>query len=87
MARMAIRDKTNSAALGGIAAPAVTNTGDSSRPFSVNGNTFANQAAALQRSCDIQQNACSDAANRGQTGFTVNDCQAQQQACLAAAGQ
>ncbi|GAP87220.1 hypothetical protein SAMD00023353_2300380 [Rosellinia necatrix] len=80
-------DNSQNSALGGIAAPAVTNSGDSSRPFSVNGNTFANEAAAIQRSCDIQQNACSDAANSGKTGFSVNDCQAQQQQCLSAAGQ
>ncbi|KAI3340908.1 hypothetical protein F4824DRAFT_496510 [Ustulina deusta] len=77
----------NSGALGGITAPSVTNSGDSSRPFSVNGNTFVNQGAAIQRSCDIQQNACSDAANSGKAGFTVSDCQAQQQQCLASAGQ
>ncbi|KAI2466769.1 hypothetical protein F4781DRAFT_339249 [Annulohypoxylon bovei var. microspora] len=69
--------------LGG-AAPAVTKSGDASRPFAVNGNTFVNQAAATQRSCDIQNNACSDAANAG-ASFKLSDCQAQQQACIAAA--
>ncbi|KAI0487309.1 hypothetical protein F4859DRAFT_250410 [Xylaria cf. heliscus] len=77
----------NSGALGGITAPAITNSGDSSRPFSVNGNTFVNQGAAIQRSCDIQNNACSDAANAGKAGFTVNDCQKQQQQCISSAGQ
>ncbi|KAI0972103.1 hypothetical protein F4678DRAFT_68676 [Xylaria arbuscula] len=76
----------NSDALGGIAAPAVTNSGDTSRPFAVNGNTFVNQGAAIQRSCDIQQNACSNAANSG-ASFTVTDCQTQQQQCNASAGQ
>lgn len=68
--------------LGG-AAPAITNSGDASRPFAVNGNTFVDQAAAKQRSCDIQNNACSDASNAG-ASFKLSDCQAQQQACLAA---
>ena len=73
---------STSGALGGITAPSVTNTGDSSRPFSVNGNTFANQAAAQQRACAIQNNACSDAVNNGQaSGFTVGDCAAQETAC------
>ncbi|KAH8160356.1 hypothetical protein CIB48_g7896 [Xylaria polymorpha] len=76
-----------SGALGGITAPAITNSGDSSRPFSVNGNTFVNQGAAIQRSCDIQNNACSNAANAGKAGFSVNDCQKQQQQCLSSAGQ
>jgi transcription initiation factor TFIID subunit 15 len=68
--------------LGGITPPAVSNTGDSFRPFSVNGATFANQAAAQQRACAIQNNACSDAVNNGSaTGFTVADCGAQEKAC------
>ncbi|KAI1181134.1 hypothetical protein F4777DRAFT_573206 [Nemania sp. FL0916] len=75
-----------SGAVGGIAAPAVTKSGDSSRPFSVNGNTFVNQAAAIQRSCDIQQNSCTDAANAGGAAFAVADCQAQHQTCLSSAG-
>ncbi|KAF4626527.1 hypothetical protein G7Y89_g11632 [Cudoniella acicularis] len=54
---------STSAAIGGIAAPPVTNSGDATRPFEVNGNTFVNEAAALQRSCDIQFNACADAVN------------------------
>ncbi|KAI0542727.1 hypothetical protein GGR58DRAFT_168544 [Xylaria digitata] len=80
-------DSQSSGALGGITAPAVTNSGDASRPFAVNGNTFVNQGAAIQRSCDIQNNACSDAVNSGQKGFTLSDCNAQQQKCIASAGQ
>lgn len=67
-------------ALGGDA-PEITNTNDPNRPFSVDGNTFTSEDAAKQRSCDIQNNACSDAANSG-AGHTLADCQAQQQACL-----
>ncbi|KAI0835393.1 hypothetical protein F5Y06DRAFT_299538 [Hypoxylon sp. FL0890] len=69
--------------LGG-AAPSVTNSGDASRPFAVNGNTFVDESTAKQRACDIQNNNCSDAANAG-ASFTLADCQAQQKACLAAA--
>lgn len=73
---------SSSSAIGGIAAPAVTNSGDSTRPFLVNGNTFVNEAAAVQRSCDIQFNACANAVN-GQTlsGVTLADCSTQQTAC------
>lgn len=75
------------AALGGIAAPAVTSSGDTSRPFSVNGNTFVDQSDAIQRACSIQDNACSDAVNSGKiAGSTVADCSAQETACNAAGG-
>lgn len=56
----------------------------SERPFSVNGATFLNINAAIQRSCAVQQNACANAANSGQVDASVSDCQAQEQACLAA---
>lgn len=75
---------SSTSALGGIPAPPVTNSGDSSRPFSVNGNTFVNEGAALQRSCDIQFNACANAFNGGTAkGFDIGDCQTQQEACVA----
>lgn len=54
------------------------------RPFSVNGNTFVNAAAALQRSCDIQHNACANAANSGKLAGGVGQCETQQEACAAA---
>lgn len=73
-------DSAEMVALGGDA-PEITNTNDPNRPFSVDGNTFTSEDAAKQRSCDIQNNACSDAANSG-AGHTLADCQAQQQACL-----
>jgi hypothetical protein len=50
----------------------------------VNGNTFVNAAAALQRSCSIQNNACSDAANAGTIAATVAECGTQETACNAA---
>lgn len=74
------------AALGNLggAAPPVTNSGNPDRPFEVNGNTFVNQAAAIQRSCDIQNNACFNAfnANSKGAGFTEADCTAQQREFL-----
>ncbi|TGO25319.1 hypothetical protein BPAE_0082g00020 [Botrytis paeoniae] len=79
-----IAKSSSTSALGGIAAPPITNSGDSARPFSVNGNTFVNEAAALQRSCDIQFNACANAFNGGTaSGFDIGDCQTQENSCLA----
>ncbi|KAJ9354841.1 hypothetical protein DTO027B9_4557 [Paecilomyces variotii] len=73
-----------SGSLGG-APPTIQNSGNPSRPFSVNGNTFVNSAAAVQRACDIQFNQCADAANAGKLGGkTVNDCQIQKNGCKAA---
>jgi hypothetical protein len=58
-----------------------------SQPFEVNGNTFVNKSAAVQRSCDIQFNACANAFNGGKaTGFNLSDCQNQQNACITAGG-
>jgi len=73
-------------ALAGAAAPAVTQTGNADRPFAVNGATFANEAAAKQRACAIQNNACADAVNSGKAaGVTVQQCNEQEQACRGAA--
>ncbi|OIW25548.1 hypothetical protein CONLIGDRAFT_602066 [Coniochaeta ligniaria NRRL 30616] len=68
--------------LGGPAPPVESSTG--SRPFSVNGNTFVNIGAAIQRSCDIQHNACANAANSGALAGGVGQCETQQSACVAA---
>ncbi|GKT93414.1 hypothetical protein Ct61P_11264 [Colletotrichum tofieldiae] len=54
-------------------------------PFEVNGSTFLNAGAALQRSCAVQHNACADAANSGAEDISVADCGAQEDECLAAA--
>lgn len=73
---------SSSAAIGGIEAPAIVSTGDATRPFSVNGNTFVNKSAAIQRSCDVQFNACANAVNGGKlTGVTLADCSAQETTC------
>lgn len=72
-------------ALGGIAAPAVEDSGDKTRPFKVNGNTFVNKSAAVQRACDVQNNACSNAVNSKKlAGVTVTDCGAQVAVCVKA---
>jgi transcription initiation factor TFIID subunit 15 len=73
-----------SGAVGGIAAPAVAASGNKDRPFEVNGNTFVNEAAAKQRACDIQNNACMNAFNSGNKAVTASACTAQQTACNAA---
>ncbi|KAJ3381066.1 hypothetical protein HDU92_005596 [Lobulomyces angularis] len=72
------------AALGGIEAiPVVENKG-ADRPFSVKEFTFNNKEAAFQRSCDIQKNQCANEANSNRNaGFSVGDCEAQQQKCSA----
>ncbi|PKK34555.1 hypothetical protein CI102_15390, partial [Trichoderma harzianum] len=71
-----------SVALGGIAAPPVTQSGNQDRPFDVQGNTFTTKAAAIQRACDIQNNQCADAVNSQQlSGVTVGDCQTQVATC------
>ncbi|KAK0187979.1 hypothetical protein F5146DRAFT_1113137 [Armillaria mellea] len=75
--------QTFTGALGGTAAPAVTAGG---RGFVVEGSDdFLNVGAALTRSCDIQHNACANAANSGSAGISVSDCDAQSAQCKAAA--
>lgn len=77
--------QTFTGALGG-APPAVNNVGGG-RPFEVNGNTFVNAGAALQRSCAIQNNACANAVNSKQLSLPggVSDCNKQESECNAAA--
>lgn len=43
----------------------------------MNGATFVNEGAAIQRSCAVQHNACANAANSGSGDFSVSDCGAQ----------
>jgi len=61
----------------GAAADVITFSGDDTRPFEVNGDTFVNFAAAAQRTCDIQFNACANAANSG-AAFSVSTCSSQE---------
>lgn len=75
---------SSATAIGGIAAPAVEDTGDADRPFGVNGDSFTSQETAAQRACDAQRNSCFDAVNFGQAdGFDTSDCDAQVGACVA----
>ncbi|KAK0386984.1 hypothetical protein NLU13_5298 [Sarocladium strictum] len=71
--------------LGG-AAPPVQNNGNADRPFEVNGATFTNEAAALVRSCDIQNNQCFNAVNSGELAGGTQQCAQQLQQCQANAG-
>ncbi|KAM5361412.1 hypothetical protein ACJZ2D_013102 [Fusarium nematophilum] len=68
--------------LGGPPPPVESSAGD--RPFSVNGNTFTGADAALSRSCDIQHNACANAANSGELEGGVQQCEDQLAECKAA---
>jgi hypothetical protein len=74
--------QTFTGSLGG-AAPAVEES-EGDRPFSVNGATFVNEAAAIQRSCAIQNNTCANAINSGSVEGSVSECGTQEAACLAA---
>ena len=67
--------QTFTGSLGG-AAPPITQSGDSSRPFEVGGSTFTDFKSAAQRTCDNQFTACASQANAEQNkgGFTVTDC-------------
>ncbi|CAO2652032.1 Nn.00g003150.m01.CDS01 [Neocucurbitaria sp. VM-36] len=77
--------QTFSAALGGIEATPVVDSGDAKRPFQVKGDTFVNIGAALQRSCDQQFNACANAANGGDKTLSVGACSDQKTQCDASA--
>ncbi|KAI0845529.1 hypothetical protein F5Y00DRAFT_166708 [Daldinia vernicosa] len=70
--------------VGSAPVPVISSTAD--RPFSVNGNTFLNLGAAIQRACDVQKNACANAANGGDKTISVSDCDTQQQQCVAQNG-
>lgn len=69
--------QTFTGALGGIEATPIVDSGNDNRPFQVKEDTFVNLAAALQRSCDQQFNACANVANAGQADFSTQECQAQ----------
>ncbi|KAJ3814663.1 hypothetical protein F5876DRAFT_32392 [Lentinula aff. lateritia] len=71
--------------VGNSLAPAVTTGGRGFVVAGETGDSFLNLAAALQRSCSIQHNACADAANSGSAaGITVGDCDTQNTQCTAA---
>ncbi|KAI1656777.1 hypothetical protein F4813DRAFT_390482 [Daldinia decipiens] len=70
--------------VGSAPVPVISSTAD--KPFSVNGAEFLNLGAAIQRACDVQKNACANAANGGDATVSVADCEAQQQQCVAQNG-
>jgi hypothetical protein len=72
---------TFTGAVGSAPVPVISSAGD--RPFSVNGDSFVNLGAAIQRACAVQNNACSNAANSGKGG-SVAACNAQEDACNSA---
>ncbi|KAK5489728.1 hypothetical protein LTR55_004247 [Exophiala xenobiotica] len=74
--------QTFTGTLGGPPPPVISSSGV--RPFSVNGDTFVNIGAALQRSCAVQHNACANAANSGALAGGVGQCETQETACNAA---
>ena len=76
--------QTFTGTLGGAAPAVVSSAANADRPFSVDGATFVNKGAALQRSCSVQHNACATAANAGQIAGGVAQCETQQTACAAA---
>ncbi|KAL4754015.1 hypothetical protein BDW72DRAFT_167203 [Aspergillus terricola var. indicus] len=64
--------------------PAITETGDSERPYAVDGNTFTDYESAAQRSCNIQFDNCQLIANTDSSAsFSLEDCQSQQSDCIA----
>lgn len=63
--------------------PAVVSAAGSDRPFSVGSATFQGLQAALSRSCDVQKNACANAANAGQLEGGTQQCEAQADECRA----
>ncbi|KAF2729214.1 hypothetical protein EJ04DRAFT_516088 [Polyplosphaeria fusca] len=76
--------QTFTGALGGIEATPIDDSGNEDRPFQVGDATFVNLAAAVQRSCDQQFNACANEANAGSADFEFEECTAQKDACDAA---
>jgi len=72
--------------LGGAPPAVVSSQADPKRNFAVDGSTFVNAGAALQRSCAVQHTKCANGANSGSLDVSVSDCDAQQAQCNAAAG-
>ena len=72
--------------LGGPPPAVISSQADPKRNFEVDGSTFVNAGAALQRSCAVQHTACANGANSGAVDASVADCDAQQAACNAASG-
>ncbi|KAF2647060.1 hypothetical protein K491DRAFT_672509 [Lophiostoma macrostomum CBS 122681] len=72
-------------ALGGFKAPPIEASGDPKQQFSVEGQKQPDFKTASSASCSKQKNDCANAANGAAKGqFKVNDCDNQNNACLAA---
>ncbi|KAF4124777.1 hypothetical protein GMORB2_5443 [Geosmithia morbida] len=71
-------------AMGGVSADAITFSGDTERPYQVNGDTFPDYSTAANRACDNQKNGCADMANDAQADvdFEVSDCDQQRERCM-----
>ncbi|KAB8245185.1 hypothetical protein BDV35DRAFT_394195 [Aspergillus flavus] len=67
----------------GASTPLVTNTGDSERPYGVDGDTFTDYESAASRSCNNQFDSCQKIANTDQSStFSLQDCQDQLNSCM-----
>ncbi|KAJ9145278.1 hypothetical protein NKR19_g6085 [Coniochaeta hoffmannii] len=71
-------------ALGGAAAPAITQSDDPKQPFEVEGDKFNDFKTAANRACDTQHNTCADMANNKTGKFSVGQCDQQSTQCKAA---
>ncbi|OAA72175.1 hypothetical protein ISF_01248 [Cordyceps fumosorosea ARSEF 2679] len=70
-------------ALGGVAAPAITQSNDRNRPFSVDGNSFTTKGDAVQRACDTQRAACQTGIQQGAVrNVQPQQCDSQLQQCV-----
>lgn len=65
----------------------MTDSGNADRPFEVNGATFQDLGSALERSCSVQNNACSNSANSGALDGGTGQCGEQEAECKAQASQ
>lgn len=71
---------------GNAPASAITSSGNTDRPFEVDGDTFTDFQSAANRACDNQKNTCAKTANNGSdTTLQVSDCDTQNTQCKAAA--
>ncbi|TQV93440.1 hypothetical protein V2A60_010152 [Cordyceps javanica] len=74
---------SKAAALGGVAAPEISQTNDKSRPFGVAGNSFTTKGDAVQRSCETQRAACQSGVQSGAVqGVEASACDTQMAQCI-----
>ncbi|KAI0971928.1 hypothetical protein F4678DRAFT_430530 [Xylaria arbuscula] len=69
-------------ALGGSVAPPITFSTDPQHPYVIHGEPVSDFNSAIDKTCSIQHNNCSDLANSNpKPQFDVPDCDAQQNQC------